>query len=231
MLIPLHPKMIGFNIKKSLCSFQNISCMPQDILQILICLIRNICKQTKCRNIDKNVIIKLSRIKSMRNALHNICGCLKHVSGDMKAVGKIIGTARRYIADGMLMSCCQHSGNHFIQGSVPSTGYNQVIVSSSFFRHFQAVHISLGGMNRNLIAAFYENIQNIHQPAFNTSFSGSGIKNKKHFFTHGSTSLFCWKQSTREQAEAFPGKFTCNVTLRLTLILLPLLRHLYVVRF
>ena len=36
--------------------------MSQNILHRLFCLVRYICKQSECRNIDKNIIIKSSGI-------------------------------------------------------------------------------------------------------------------------------------------------------------------------
>ena len=73
VLAPTPDKITALGMART---FQNIRHMTKYIFHCLICLVRHICKNSKCCNINKKVIIKFPDIKSMWNALYNICSRL-----------------------------------------------------------------------------------------------------------------------------------------------------------
>ena len=157
--------------------------MPQDILNILRSLIGNLGKNSERGYIHKNIVIESSDVTCKVSSLHDHLRRIYHVSRDMKAVCKIIGTACRYVAYGNFPLALHHPGYHLVQRTVPSAADNQIIIPCFSLRHgFDAVSPGLGRICGDLVTSLCKYIDNVQQIASDLCLAGPGIIDEKYFF-------------------------------------------------
>ena len=176
--------MIGFDIKKSFDSFQNISHMTQNIFQILIRLIGYVCKKSEGCHIGKGLAVKPSDIAVIQFFLHDHGSSLCHILRHKQAVGKIIGTSGRDIPDGDITFFLHNPGHNLIQRSISSAAYDQVHLISVLPGLLVGVLCLLSRTDDHLIIILIKNINNIQQMGFDLSLACLGVKNKEHFLSH-----------------------------------------------
>ena len=136
-------------------------------------------------------MIESSNITLIDLPVHDHRCSIQHILGHKKTVGKIIGASGRNVADRHIASHLGDSGYHFIQGTVTAAADDQIYLVCIFFHLFVGISGGLSGTDDHFIAAFVEDIYNLHQRCFDFSFPCFGIKNKYQFFLqlHSSFSL------------------------------------------
>ena len=155
--------------------FCNIRHVPQSIFHILSGFIGNIGKQAECCNIYKRVLIKRSHITGKNPAIdYNICRCF-HIFRNIEGAGKIVGAARRYIADGNSFLTLHHSCGNLIQRSVTATAHQQIKTGMPLFHSPDRIARSLGRVCCHFIACLYKGINDIQQITANLFLSRLGI--------------------------------------------------------
>jgi len=113
-----------------------------------------------------------------------------HILRHKKTVGKIIRTSGRNISDRYIASCFHNSGNNFVKSAVTSTAYDQINRICIFFGFFIGITRCLRSTDNDFIIMSAENIYDIQEVHLDPALSCFGIKNKKHFFSHGLMSPF-----------------------------------------
>ena len=183
--------MVSLDIQKSLGAFQDISKMAQNVLQILTCLIRHICKKTKSSYISKGLAVESAYVASVNLFLHDHRCRIQHIFRHKKAVGKVIGASCRYVSDRNLASHLGNSCNHFIQRAVTAAADDQIHLVCIFLHLFIGILRGLSCADDHLITAFIKDIYYIHQRCLDLALPCFGIKNKYQFFLqlHSSFSL------------------------------------------
>ena len=176
--------MIEFNIKETLHSFQKISHMSQNILQILVCLVSNIRKKPKGCYVSKALIIKPANVTMIKLLFHNTFSSLNHIFRHKKTIGKIIGTSCRNISDRNRTVYLHHTGDHLIKCAITATAYDKVYFRFVFFGFFIGISWFLCGIDDDFIATFIKYIYNIKQIGFYLTFACFGVENKEQFFVH-----------------------------------------------
>ena len=135
--------------------------MSQYILYILAGLIGYLCKQAKCGNIDKIVIIERSDIAWEFLSFHNMLCRMEHAGRDLQTMCEVVGTSTRNITDCTALLTFHKPTEHFIQCPIPSAAHNQLIFAFHFFHFFSGVSGKLRDINRQIKFRFYKSVYNI----------------------------------------------------------------------
>ena len=139
--------------------------MPQHIFHVLRRLIGHICKKSKSRNIDKNIIHIIipegSDITMEVSAFHNSLCRPYHVLGQSKTSPEIIGASRGNIADRCSHTALNYACHHFVQCSITAAAHHQVISLPASGHGHSCVVMFQCGHYGNLISGSRKYIQNI----------------------------------------------------------------------
>src|SRR5699024_351881 len=115
-------------IEKTLCTFQHIGQMSQDILCCLVGLVGYICKKAESCDVDENPIVKLPHIAGKSLPVHSIVSRRQDVPGNLEAVGKVVGSSRGDIAHRHPLLPGHHPGHHLVDCAVTAAAHHQIIV-------------------------------------------------------------------------------------------------------
>ena len=152
--------------------------MAKNILQLLVCHIRYICKETESCNIYKIIFIKHTHITWKCLSVHSHIGRLQHIFRYFQRLCKVIGTACRNISDRNDTVTLHHTGYHLIQRTVSATAHNQIIFICCLCYFPDSICFCLCRVNCHFISTFNESIHNCHQLISNLTLSGFWIKDK-----------------------------------------------------
>ena len=156
-----YPQVVGWVFIQSSCSLQHIGQMSQHVFHLLVCFIRNICKETKRCNIYKAVLIKRTDVTGVFLFLHDHFRRPDHIARNMQAACKVVCRSRRYITDRDAVSPLHHAFHHFIQRSVSAAAYNKIIFSGFFKCGTDCITSLPGRICCHLVFCFCKNINDI----------------------------------------------------------------------
>ena len=100
----------------------------------------------------------------------------------MQAVGKIVGAAGGEIAQGRPMAALQQAGNRFVEGAVAPGADDEVKFLRATRDGRGGVASGGGGVDRDVIAAAVENVDDVGKGAAGLFLAGTGIDDQKKLF-------------------------------------------------
>ena len=176
VVLCLYMHQVRFQIRKPLCGLNQICDMTENILHILVCLIRHIGKSPECRYICENmVVIDHSGIHFIGFSADNISRSIHYIGGKSQTGGIVIGRTHRYISYRYVLPAEDQRGKYLIQRTIPSGRNYDLIFLFRLHQKPDGISLCLGRIDFHHIACLCKQIDHARERRKKAAFSGLWI--------------------------------------------------------